>query len=137
MNAMTPDSLPNESEIKRSEKEQDIDRQQDRDRDQEADQKLECGAGIFEVIAGDLGVAPEKATDVSRQPKTIDAERARSAAACCGSAAASRRGLSPVKRMDGCGRGNRRRGARASRRRSLRRVDMQWSCGREVTRAVS
>ena len=46
-----------------------------RDRDQEAEQQLARGADVFEAIARDLGVAPEEAAHVGREPEAIDAER--------------------------------------------------------------
>ena len=54
-----------------------VDRHQDGDRDQESDQQLRRRAVVFEVVAGDLGVRPQEAAHVGREPEPVDAERDR------------------------------------------------------------
>jgi hypothetical protein len=46
-----------------------------RDREQKADQKLGGEPVVFERLAGDLGIGPEKAAHVGHQPEPVDAER--------------------------------------------------------------
>ena len=62
-------------ELKRCQGDGDIDRNKDRDREQKAEQKLGREPVIFERLAGDLGIGPEKAANVGHQPEPIDAER--------------------------------------------------------------
>src|SRR2546421_11391394 len=57
------------------EKKRNVDRHQQRDRDEEPKQQLTRSADIFEAIARDLGIAPEKTPNVGREPEAIDAER--------------------------------------------------------------
>ena len=53
----------------------DVDWNKNRDGEQKADQKLGGESIIFERIAGDLGIGPEKAAHVGHQPEAIDAGR--------------------------------------------------------------
>jgi hypothetical protein len=53
----------------------DINRNKNRDREQKADQKLGGEPVIFERLAGDLRIGPEKAAHIGHQPEPIDAER--------------------------------------------------------------
>src|SRR3954464_2247124 len=67
--------LADDAAGKRGEKKYDVDRHQQRNRDQKAEKKLSRGADVFEAIPPDLGVAPEKAPHIGREPEAIDAER--------------------------------------------------------------
>src|SRR4029078_13637289 len=62
-------------EIERGQENSGIDRDQDRNRDEEAEQELERRAGIFQRLAGNLGVRPEETPYVSGQPESVNAER--------------------------------------------------------------
>ena len=59
----------------RRQEERDVDRHQYCDRDQEPEQQFARRADVFEAVARDLGVAPEEAAHVGREPEAIDAER--------------------------------------------------------------
>ena len=62
-------------ELKRCQGNGDVDRNKDRYREQKSEQKLGREPVIFERLAGDLGIGPEKAANVGHQPEPIDAER--------------------------------------------------------------
>ena len=51
----------------------DIDRAEHRERDHEADRKLAPGAGVFEALAADEGLAPKMPADVGDEPEPIEA----------------------------------------------------------------
>ena len=63
------------AEVESGQENSGIDRNQDRNRDEEAEQELERRAGIFERLAGNLGVRPEETSHIGGQPETVDTER--------------------------------------------------------------
>jgi hypothetical protein len=57
-----------------AEKDQAVDGEQQHERHQEPDQEFARRAGVFEAVAGDLGVAPQKAPHIRGEPEPVDPE---------------------------------------------------------------
>ena len=67
--------LAEQAEVERRQKDQRIGGNQNGDGGEEADQKFQRGAVIFQRLAGDLAVRPQKAAGVGGEPEAVDAER--------------------------------------------------------------